>query len=470
LEKAQGTPRTLICGEVLVVAFGGQWLHGLDTDDGAALWSTKTRNAHTATVGSLSGDTVLLTGAGRIIAPGTGKVLVSGLPTTEVAPQVHRDVVYTAGRQVSAQQYGTELLWRSTPDADEPARPISPPIVFEGLVYILDHSGLLSILDAQTGEAAPSYQLPAKPTAASHLLLGGRHLYATNLGEDRCTVVLKPGRQPEQLWQYTVPGATVAPCFLANQQFIAGADALFCIGGQPPQKPEDYTPIPEVAAIDYQAADGVPVVEFKDNQMPMQWLYSRAIKPRTLKTDFLASAGTREKIRVKPGQTISYDGGTCAFAPLDSKKSVWSHPKFTAGFDAACVRYTYAAGEDTKEKNDHSTVYLYTIIDNDKPRFVELRVLCPNDRWNSTEQIKTAVWLNGVRVEDEGIAELAAGRIPMMIQVAVGSCGTDSGKIWLAPRLIDRTDKYAAAKAKHLQAVKVWEQFQASKQKPLVLE
>ena len=64
----------------------------------------------------------------------------------------------------------------------------------------------------------------------------------------------------------------------------------------------------------------------------------------------------------------------------------------------------------------------------------------------------------------------AKGKIPMMIQVSLGACNTNDGKIWMAPRFIDRTDKYSAEKKNFEDSAKVWKAFEAAKGSLFILK
>lgn len=465
----------MVANGMLVVRAGA--LFGVDMETGETVWTAKLKGSGAPAVATLEGNPVVLTCDGTILNAANGKTLVSGLPAGDVAPQLAKGVVYsphggTRGRatatRVSARQ-APEKLWERSIGAEI----IATPVVADGVVYVLGGNGEIASLSAADGAAPGRHLLEMKPVKGrSALLLGGTHLFATGLGDGTQTIVIKPGEKLEPMWMYTVAGGTSAPGFLANSEFLAGGKSLFCIDGKPPVEPGEYTPLPKVeAASGYEPGDGVPVVKFEDNQMPMKWLFSTPTKPQTLETDFLAAAGTREKAKVAAGQKVKHGDSEITFMAVDAERSIWSHPKFTAGFDSVDVRIALASGEElTKKKNDHSTVYLYTVIDNDKPRFVELCVLTPGgDHWNKKEQIETAMWLNGAPVKDRDVVELAKGKIPFMIQASVGTCGSTDGKIWMAPRLIDRTDKYAGERDRHAATARVWKAFQTAKGEPFVL-
>lgn len=472
IKGASGKPVALAAGNTLVVQAGK--LFGVDMNSGKTAWSVKTQGGAPTAI-TLAGKAAVLTCDGAILNASDGKVLVDGLPVTgSVTPQFVKDTVYSASSgSVTAHRVAPgkkpEALWKGESGGDA----IASPIVYDGLVYVLTGKGDIQVLSAADGKSVGKHSLAAKPKrGVSDLLLGGMHLFAVNLGDGSRNIVLKPGEKPEKVWEYSAPGASVAPCFLANGQFVPAGKTLFCIDGKAPVEPGDYTPLPVVKAATAAPGKGVPVVKFEDNQMPMQLLFAGPVKPQTLEEDFLKAIGGRENPKVQAGRKIKFKDQEFAFQPVDFERSVWSHPKFTAGFDSIDVRMVVTPGQEQKQKmNDNTTVYLYTVIDNDKPRFVELRDLTPGgDHWNKKEQMQNRFWLGGVEIKAQDVVEIQKGKIPFLIQVSVGSVGTSDGKIWMAPRLIDKTDKYAGEKKKFMAAKEAWEAYAAGKGKPFVLK
>ena len=472
VKGVSGKPVAVPADGTLVVQAGK--LFGVDMNTGKTAWSVKSKGGAPTPI-TLAGKAAILTCDGTILNASDGRTLVDGLPATgSVTPQLVKDTVYSvSGSSAAAHRVAPgkkpEKLWEGKAGGDA----VVSPIVYDGLVYVLTAKGDIQVLSAADGKSVGKHSLAAKPKqGVSDLLLGGMHLFAVNLGDGSQTIVLKPGEKPGKVWEYAVPGAAAAPCFLANGQFVPGAKTLFCIDGKPPVEPGDYTPLPVVKAATAEPGKGVPVAKFEDNQMPMKLLFAGPIKPQTLQEDFLKSVGGREKPKIEAGKKIKYKDQEFAFLPVDAARSIWSHPKFTAGFDSIDVRVVVTPGQEQKPKmNDNTTVYLYAVIDNDKPRFVELRDLTPGgDHWNKKEQMQNRFWLGGKELKVQDVVELEKGKIPFLIQVSVGSVSSSGGKIWMAPRLLDKTDKYGGEKARYMAAKKVWEAYAAAKGKTFVLK
>jgi len=472
LKKASGTPTALIAGSMLVVHNGA--LYGVNMGNGEKVWTVDQDGDGAPAAVTLGGNPALLTCAGTILDPATGGKLVSGLPANaSVVGQMGKDMVYAVDEKGTMGAYWVKrhvravALWERVVGSV-----ISTPVVCDDRLYALTDKGETLALAAADGRMVTSARLSVQPKpGVSRLLLGGLHLFAVNLGDDGRTIVLKPGAKLGKAWEYSVPGASLPPFFLGDSAFVASGRTLFCMGGEPPAAPGAYTPPTSIeAAAGYTPGDGVPVVPFEDGQMPMKWLFSSPAKPRTIETDFLASAGTREKVRAEPGTKAKYKDQEIVFRTLDAERSIWSHPKFSAGLDALNVRRAVAPDQEPV-KHDGSTVYLYTVVENDKPRFVEVRMMTPGaEQWNKQEQIETRLWLNGVPVADHQVVELAAGKCPIMIQVSVGTCKSNGGMIWVAPRFIDRTVKYAAERDAHNTRAKVWAAYESARNSLFVLK
>ena len=127
---------------------------------------------------------------------------------------------------------------------------IASPLIVEGLAYCLSDKGLLRVFDVQAGVALYDQELPLKPylayvshpgCAASPAWAGDRIYILDNQGG---TVVIKPGRQFEQLalnqlecpprTEHNDKGAhneqTVSnPWFEGSRIFIRGQEYLYCI-------------------------------------------------------------------------------------------------------------------------------------------------------------------------------------------------------------------------------------------------
>jgi hypothetical protein len=158
---------------------------------------------------------------------------------------------------------------------------------------------------------------------------------------------------------------------------------------------------------------------------------------------------------------MTWQGKTFAFAAADTKH-VWRDGKFTAGLDA--LDLAGLAGQDPD-----STVYIFTVLENDRARYVEFRLLTPGGAlWNKPERIEAAAWLAGRPAKEGETYHLQKGSYPLLIQAALGQCER-GGKIWIAPRFVDLGAAFSRRRERFDEQVKVWQAYQGAAGKLFLL-
>lgn len=461
-EGWDGTPSVVIAGKTLVAQLDR--LHGLDRVRGGTLWSLELRRgaAFAPPVPfEVGGQSVVVTGDGRIIDARGGVVLVDGLPSSGGrSPNISASTLAFGADD----RKGTVAVYNLPPalsagmklepawSAETGAAIVAGPLVHDDIVYVVSGKARLCTLALDSGKSIYEEKLAGKPGGGTDILLAGRNLYLTDIGPDHRTVIVRPGSDLGKVWEYAVDGALV-PDFLGRNQFIRSGRMLYAVGGIPPREPEQLE-MPDLAKMEagYAPPKGVPVAAFKDNVTPPDWLVAGPFKPRSLDIDFLKPIGGRGKARPTAGQAVRHDGKEIAFQAL-GRKCLWRHPKFTAGVDSLDL------GEAMKT-NWNSTVYFYTVLDNDAPRIVEARFLSPGGgTWNTPDRVVAAMWVGATRVEEGGVLRMPKGKVPVLFQVSLGSVPSP-GKIWLAPRFIDRTDELGEKVERHERAAKTWAAYQ----------
>ena len=127
------------------------------------------------------------------------------------------------------------------------------PLAHEGLVYLLNSSGILTVVDAQAGAVLYQKMLDldqffrvnessSRGTGCSPTL-AGKYIYITsNFGT---TLVLKPGRAYEQVaknrieewvpvpnagWADHVERTVACPVFEGSRMYMRAEASLYCIG------------------------------------------------------------------------------------------------------------------------------------------------------------------------------------------------------------------------------------------------
>jgi outer membrane protein assembly factor BamB len=162
--KAFATPHVAtIGGRPLLLSIGSKALYAYDPRDGTELWRVEERTSHSASTRPLFAH-------GLVIYP-------TGWPTGQVL------AVRPGG---AGDVTATHVAWRLTRGV-----PKKPSLLLDGdLVYMLGDSGVVSAVEARTGEVVWTGRVEGT-YSASPLLAGGR-LYA--FSEDGKTTVLQAGR------------------------------------------------------------------------------------------------------------------------------------------------------------------------------------------------------------------------------------------------------------------------------------
>jgi outer membrane protein assembly factor BamB len=116
-----------------------------------------------------------------------------------------------------------EVLWRNNKNAPK----MCSPVLAGGLLYYVDDGGILSCVDALTGEAVYRERLSGK-FSASLLLADGRLWVCSREG---VTFVVATGREFKLLAQNSLEGQIMAsPIALDGALFIRTDKALYRLG------------------------------------------------------------------------------------------------------------------------------------------------------------------------------------------------------------------------------------------------
>ncbi len=232
--------------------------------------------------------------------------------------------------------------------------------------------------------------------------------------------------------------------------------ASLVLWGIPSDRP--VKPLPPATSLtiapakDYSPAKGVPVSEFKSGQMPGDWIYVGGFKPE-LGEDPLKSMGGVEKARPRVGETIDFRGRKEAWRHIsrEKDKGYWRSEGMMGGKDM--IDITNAIGREY-----FSTSFFYTVIRNDKPRWVRI----------VSEYSKATFFLNGTEVQEGGYVKIDKGLYPIMVAAPIDRCEA-WGRHLMQPKLIETTqDDADAYKKVHMTeyerqlkdwryAVNVWE-------------
>ncbi len=480
---ASGGPATsspMLCEDLAVVQ--GRELTALNVADGTVAWrlaSPKGTTPGTPARIRLDDGLVLFTSWGAAVRAADGRALAVGLPAIATGSPVAagRTVYYCGSAKPGApsvaaayrlparagEAIAVEPLWRRQLDfaCD------GSPLVDADLLYAVDTTQVLHVLDADTGE--PVYRRPLTPDderrlgarAGGDLMKAGGALYAANLGPRARTVVFEPGREFRGVWEYAVKDAAPGnPAFELEMQYVAAGNRLYGIGGATPAEPvaPRVSAVAPVAALD--GAGNLPVSAFVSDAAPTNWVVVGPLAPRSVEQDFLAAWGGASNAVVTAGRELALAGKTYAARALTDE---WfTHDQFTAGKNAIDVSAVV-------HREWHTTACLFSVIEFDAERVVEFRLPTPGGvMWNPTSRLETRAWLAGRPLPDGAMLRVARGRYPLMLQVGVGDCDT-WGKIWMAPRFTDVTEAAAEAERRYANALADWRAVQADAGKLFVV-
>lgn len=200
LKKAYGTPLVMeIGGQAVVVSPAADWLYGYDPADGKELWKVA--------YGGLGFSIVPRPVAGDGLVYMSTTFMQAELLAVKVAPPTAQP----------------EIVWRHKKGVPK----MPSPLLVGNELYLVSDEGVISCLDAKTGDQLWSKRLGGN-FCSSPLYVDGR-IYVGN--RDGATFVIQPGRKYELLATNQLDGTIMAsPAALDGALFIRTEKALYRIG------------------------------------------------------------------------------------------------------------------------------------------------------------------------------------------------------------------------------------------------
>jgi outer membrane protein assembly factor BamB len=150
-------------------------------------------------------------------------------PDLIVVPSCKRGVTVAIDPAVAAGRIdpgSTGEKWRLAKDTPD----VPSPILVDDLIYIMGEGGKLYAYEAATGKPVYEQAITNMRHRASPLFADGR-LYL--VGREGVTVVVKPGREFEQIAKNTLPDTLAAsPAVAGGRIYLRGFGNLWAIGGK----------------------------------------------------------------------------------------------------------------------------------------------------------------------------------------------------------------------------------------------
>ncbi|MFT7643957.1 MAG: outer membrane protein assembly factor BamB [Pirellulaceae bacterium] len=210
----------------------------LDARNGDVLWRVKTDERHGSPVAAeIAGAAVLVTANGDIIRVSDGELIVKRqFRLGHNSPIVEAGTVYALeDGAVKAFQLPSstelpadsklELKWELSSTR---ANQLASPIVHNGLLYGVGERGILEVADVKTGKRIYRKRLDfGGGRVDASLCLAGELLFVSSTRG--VTLVLKPGREFEQVTRNELEGFSSSLAFSENRMFARTPKHLICI-------------------------------------------------------------------------------------------------------------------------------------------------------------------------------------------------------------------------------------------------
>jgi outer membrane protein assembly factor BamB len=192
--------------QAFLLTHGADYLVAHSLDDGRELWRS----------GGLQPSNY-----DRTLRLVSSPVAVPGLI---VAPSAKGGNVIAVKPGGSGDVTGTKLNpWRFSPTPDVPS-----PLIYDGLVYLYRETGVLLVLDAESGKLVYEMRTPGEKNRASPVWADG-NVYLLN--RNGTTTVFKAGRQFEQVASNELGEITSSSPAISNGRiYIRSFEALWAIG------------------------------------------------------------------------------------------------------------------------------------------------------------------------------------------------------------------------------------------------
>jgi outer membrane protein assembly factor BamB len=224
----------ILAGGRLLVHFTD--LVALDPKTGDEVWRLPHPPSYGTPLAARIGDVdVVFTPKGALVRAHDGKVLADKLGSCGAnSPTVHDGVVYYA--------HGDAKAYRLKDLSAEPAKPpvmwkgkVKPggygfcsPVVHEGLLYASNDQGILSVVDAATGESVYVERLDLGGSIYPSISAAGKYLYVSS--DNGTTAVLQPGRELKVLARNKLEPFRSSLVFEGTRAYVRTEKHLYCIG------------------------------------------------------------------------------------------------------------------------------------------------------------------------------------------------------------------------------------------------
>jgi outer membrane protein assembly factor BamB len=227
-----GSP--ILAGGRLLIHFTD--LVALDPKTGNEVWRLKHPASYGTPLATRIGDVaVVLTPRGALVRVEDGKLLADRLGSCGAnSPILHEGIVYYVhGAAVAvwlpesaAEPVKPQVLWKGKVKSG--GYGFCSPVVHQGLLYAANDQGILSVLDAATGELVYEERLNLGGSIYPSISLAGKYLYVSS--DNGTTAVLQPGREFKELARNKLESFRSSLVFERKRVYVRTTKHLYCIG------------------------------------------------------------------------------------------------------------------------------------------------------------------------------------------------------------------------------------------------
>ncbi|MHC4290216.1 MAG: outer membrane protein assembly factor BamB family protein [Planctomycetota bacterium] len=224
----------LLVGDKLMIHITDLW--ALDTSTGKDSWKVETSARWgTPIKAAIDSEDVVITAGGLVVKASDGHVLADEISSLEYAsPIISGSNLYFIESESVAFQLPSEIsgdvkfkeIWKTEIHED---RYYASSVLHENLIYAVTLENILSVVDASNGTLIYEKELElGRGTVYPSIVLAGDKLLISS--DNGTTIVLKHGREYEELAKNSIEGFRSCPLVVDNKMYIRSFDHLYCIG------------------------------------------------------------------------------------------------------------------------------------------------------------------------------------------------------------------------------------------------
>jgi outer membrane protein assembly factor BamB len=227
-----GSP--ILVGDRLLIHFTD--LVALNPKTGDEVWRLKYPSAWGTSLATRIGEVdVVFTPKGAMVRVQDGKLLADRVGNCGAnSPILHEKTVYYVHGNANAirlpESVGDvvkpQILWKGK--AKGGGYGFSSPVIHDGLLYAANDQGILTVLDAGTGELVYEERLNLGGSTYPSISVAGNRVYVSS--DNGTTAVLQPGRQFKELARNKLETFRSSLVFEGKRMYVRTAKNLYCIG------------------------------------------------------------------------------------------------------------------------------------------------------------------------------------------------------------------------------------------------